>query len=315
MKIAIVGIGSVGSVYGSLLSKTGSDVLLFTRREEHARAILENGITITNSAGKITYFPQATCDFKKLADRDLVIVLVKTYDLNDVSSLINKYASPKSMILSLQNGLGIVETISGWIDYSRIIAGATYIGAKKLNDHLIILGNNLKTVIGEPSGRITTRVNQISNLFQDAGFSVEISNHVLQSIWEKVLITASQNALGALTGLTVGQMMDFAYSRYIIKNLFDETCLVAHAKGVDLQKITFNSLIENAILLKDHHGSMWQDLQAQRKTEIESINGMVVKFGKQYQIPTPYNEMITNLIHTIEESNKSKNTELFSEKF
>jgi 2-dehydropantoate 2-reductase len=300
MKIGIIGIGSVGSVYGSFLSKSNSDTLLFTRRNEHAKSINENGIIIQNSGGNKRYFPNATNDYEKLADRELIILLVKTYDLEGALEEIKKYCSQKGIILSLQNGLGIIETISSWFDISRLVAGITYIGAKKISDQETILGNNLKMVIGEPSGSMTDRLGVLSDLFQTTGFEVEISSHINQSIWEKMLIVACQNALGALTGLTIGQMFDSPYCQQIIRSLFEEVKQVGQAAGVDLREKSFDDLIKNAILLKDHRSSMWQDIHAQRKTEIDSINGFIAKLGRQNNKPTPYNEIITNLIHISE---------------
>ena len=300
MKIAIIGAGALGSVYGSFLSIKNNDIVLITRRQEQAETINKEGILIRYKNKNKRYHPRASMDPSSLADRDLFILLVKTYDLNNVSDLLLKYSRNDSIILSLLNGLGNVETLSFKCGMNRILAGVSYIGAQKISDTQIEIGGVLKTVMGEPSGFISDRLSRISFLFKDAGFDTYLSNDINRLLWEKMVITTSQNALSAITGFTIGQMHSSQYCRFIILQLLDELTKVAAKEGIELPRNLLERVLENSKALPNHHGSMWQDLQAGHRTEIDAINGAIVELGQKHGLPTPYNEFITYLMHVLE---------------
>jgi 2-dehydropantoate 2-reductase len=305
MKIAIIGAGALGSVYGSYLDAFGNDVVILTRRQEHAETINKQGILIRYKDSERKYNPRASNNPSVLTDRDLIIVLVKAYDLRQVAEILLKYSQNGSMLLSLVSGLGNIDILTATCGIERVIAGVSYLGSRKVGDTIFELGNNLRTVIGEPSGLISNRISQIESVFRDSGFEISVSEDINSLIWEKMIVIASQNALGAITGLTFGQMLESQYCRNIVVQLLDELTKIAVETNVNLPQNLLEYVLNNWRSLPNHRVSMWQDLQAGKRTEIDAINGALVKLGQKYSIPTPYNEVLTNLIHMMEKKDNN----------
>jgi 2-dehydropantoate 2-reductase len=304
MNISIIGSGSLGCIYGALLFQAGNKVLLITRKKEHAEKINNHGVTIVRSNTPTTYHIPAQSDFSYIHEADLIIVLTKSYDTTSVANNLKEVIKDTdSTILTLQSGLGNIETLSEACSKERVLGGVSYMGGVRKDDLTILMGENLRTVVGTliPSRKTELRVKKVIDVFQHATINAEIAHNVLKAIWDKLIIAASQNALGSLTGMTFGQMLNSPFSRPVVENILQELGQIAEKVGIDIGASLVERVFANWQTLPNHRVSMWQDIQSGRRTEIDAINGALMRLGERYGIPTPYNHLISNLIRMKEE--------------
>ncbi|MFX1451415.1 MAG: ketopantoate reductase family protein [Promethearchaeota archaeon] len=300
MKIAIMGAGAIGSLFGGLLSKSGEDVTL-VGRPKHVNAINDNGLKIEGVSGEHIIKVKATSDPADLDMVDLILLTVKAYDVEKAVVDINSIIEPETSILCLQNGLGIVDIISKTIKTNQIIRGTTTNGALFLKPGHIKHTGKGDTIIGRMTGEVDNKLEMIKAIFDKAGFLTTISTSINEILWNKLMINISINPFGALTGLPNGRLREFFEDS--MKTVIEEAVEIANGVGIeiDLNKAldkTFNVQFNT----KNNLNSMLQDVQRKKKTEIDFINGIIVKYGKILKIATPLNSLLTSLIHGLEQS-------------
>lgn len=308
MKILILGTGAMGCLFGGKLRQTGVDVTLFNHRmNDHVRAIKENGLLIQekdHTPSKIM-IPVIT-DSTELADNyDLVICLVKSFATEAVLKQIAPILSPNTLLLTLQNGIGNAEVVEKFVPKSQIVVGGTVAGAGIIEPGRIARRGWGKTSIGSALGGSHERMLQdISALFTASGLQTEVVPDVMSVIWSKLLVNIAYNGLTAVTRLTNGDAIRTDYGKELARKLVEEAVRVAEAQGI---RLLYDQPVDEVIRLGDEEigankSSMLTDVLLQRKTEIESINGAIVKLGKQMSVATPYNNMLTLLIQVMEGS-------------
>lgn len=298
-KIGIIGGGAVGLSYAALLAHKAY-VIVKTRRKEQAEEIKTKGISLTERSQhskdekqSLIHEVDTTCDMADLAECDAIIITVKTYDTEKVTKELSNVLKPNAEILTLQNGFQGFEVLKRSMNNpSRVFAGVSYIGAMRIDNRSISLGYNLRTII-DSNATILVKI------FQSSRFELEASTNITQATWDKMVLTAGQNALGAITNLTLGGMGKSEECLKIAEKLLGEVKQVAKAEGITFNYSLMNKLKDNWKMSR-HHPSMWQDLQLKKKTEIDTFNGAISQLGKKHGIATPYNDMITSLIKIIE---------------
>lgn len=304
MKVGVLGAGSLGLVYSAFLSAK-SDCVLLTRRAEQAAAISTHGITVCGLGEPVESKVTASADPTILNDRDLVIVLTKAQDAKSAAEAVAAHA-PLSCVLTMQSGLGPLDIFNEHCSKERVIGGISYLGAKRTSDTTVEIGASLRTVIGEQDGTLSKRIRSIGDLLQDAGFDVETSSSITKLTWDKMVIIVAQQALSALTNNTFGQLRQSSEATLIVKQLLAELRAVAATQGVLLGDDLLERVHANWSTLPNHRSSMWQDLQTSGKsTEIDFINGAVVRLGKAHNIPTPTNSAIDALIKLSEKGDRN----------
>jgi 2-dehydropantoate 2-reductase len=296
-KIGIIGGGSVGLTYAALLADV-ADVIVKTRSKQQSIQI-HQGVTLTERAKtgeetkRMIHGIDSTNDFADLSSCDAVIVTVKSYDTELVAKELSHVLKEDAEVLTLQNGLQAFPLLKENIkNPSRVFAGVTIIGATRINPRSVSVGYNLRT-IADSKAVILGKVLEASK------FEYEPSDNIKQAVWEKMALNTPQNALGAITNLSFGEMRDSEECIKIAGKILEEFELVAKAEGVSFTYSLMDKLLDNWNMSK-HHPSMWQDLQNKKRTEIDAINGAISASGKKHKIPTPYNDMITSLIKVIE---------------
>ena len=300
MKIAIVGPGALGCAYAARLAAAGHAVTLLARRADQSEKINAEGIVLTSPSGAERAQPTATTDPAALAAVDFVIVLVKAYDTDSAARQLAA-TTQSTPILTLQSGLGNVETLASICGKDRILAGVSYLGGRRTSDNEVTIGGNLRTVVGEVTGSETPRLRAITEALRAGRFEAEMAPNIHEAVWNKLLVICAQNAIGALTGLTFGEMLQSASCQKIIAGVLAELDSVARSLSISLPSDPVRKVLDNWRTLPEHRPSMWQDLQAGRKTEVDAMNGAVAELGRQHQLATPWNQLITLLIHMIEE--------------
>ncbi len=300
MKTVIIGSGAMGSLFGGLLALCGEEVWLFARRSEYVHAIEKNGLIIEEKGSVRNININITTDVASIGWADLVILFVKTYQTEKAIKDSLPLQGEKTIYLTLQNGLGNEEIISKYIDQKNILLGITGHGATLIKPGHIRHAGWGKTFIGELDGKITSRANQISNMFRKAGIETEVSTNIHNLIWEKLLINVGINALTALTGLKNGQLLDHQETLRLMEGLVSEAVEVARGKGILIEGNMIEKVKAIAEITRENRSSMGQDFDYRRKTEIDAINGAIVREAKKLGISVPYNEVITDLVKVIE---------------
>jgi len=157
-----------------------------------------------------------------------------------------------------------------------------------------------KTYVGELDGKVTDRVNQVVQMFRKAGIETDISSRIHDLVWEKLFVNVGLNGLAALLGLKNGQLLDYPETIRLVEALVSEAVEVANRKGMRIEVNPIDRVRAVIEATRENRCSMGQDLDGKRRTEIDAINGAVVREAEHLGIPVPYNRMITDLIKVIE---------------
>lgn len=300
MRIVIIGAGAMGCLFGAFLTRSGEDVWLVTNKEEHFNIIKYQGLIVEDKAETYRININITNDIRSIGKADLVLFFVKTYQTEKAVIDSLPLEKEETIFLSLQNGIGNEGIICKMIDRGKILLGVTNQGATLLGPGHIRHAGWGETHIGELDGRITDRVIKISEMFNKAEIYTKISNKIYDLIWEKLIINVGINALTALTGLKNGELLDHFETLRIMERLVGEAAEIAKAKGIKIEGNPLERVKKVAEQTRYNRSSMGQDFDYKRKTEIDSINGAIVKEAETLGILVPYNQMITDLIKVIE---------------
>jgi 2-dehydropantoate 2-reductase len=295
MRITVVGGGAVGLVFAGLLS-TVDDVSLLVRRPEQATAITESGIQVDGPGSSDTYRLNASADPSVMSDAELVIVLTKTYDTPTVAETIAAYAKQDAVVLTLQNGIGSVDVLNEQCGKDRVLHGMTLIGSHRQNDRHATYSVLHRAVVGEQDGLATERCRQIAENFSAVGFDGIASDRIESEVWTKLALSIAQNALSALTDKPFGTLRKSDAALAFVRSSLAEFALLTDAMNIELLADPYDQLMSNWSRIPQHHSSMWQDLKAGKRTEIDAMNGAIVELGRPRGIAMPVNETITNIV-------------------
>lgn len=301
MKIAIIGAGAMGSLFGGRLALAGEDVWLLDVWEEHVRTIREKGLTIATAATDLVARPHATTRAEDIGSADLVIIFVKSSATREAARTAAGLLGPATAVLTLQNGYGNAEAIAAVVGKDRVIAGTTAQGATLLGPGRIMHGGSGDTHIGELGGGKTARLEQVAACLTKAGIPTVGDDNVAALIWGKLVVNVGINALTAITGLKNGELADHEETRQVLALAVAEAVKVADAAGVRLPyDDAVAKVLAVAVATAQNRSSMLQDLSGGRLTEIDAINGALVREGERVGVATPVNRVLTLLIKTLE---------------
>ena len=276
--------------------------IILIGREKHVDEIKENGLVITGVHGEFRIDNiQAETEISDIEDIDIIFITTKAYDTEEAAISIKDNVNEKTIIISLQNGLGMEEILQENIQKTnKIFRATTTNGAlMKKPGHVIHTGfGNL--IIGCISNLHQSELNMISELLRDAGFNPEITHNIKQVIWKKIMVNVGINPLGTLLNVTNG-MIPEKISELIMKKILNEAVMVAEKEGVSITlQDAYDSVIDVCNKTKNNRNSMLQDTDREKRTEIDYINGAIVSIAKKHGLQCPYNELITALIKGIE---------------
>ncbi|MDT8903491.1 ketopantoate reductase family protein [Anaeroselena agilis] len=301
MKIAIIGAGAMGSLFGGRLALAGEEVWLLDVWEEHVRAINDKGLAIAAADRDIVARPKATTRLEDIGTAELVIVFVKSTATAKAAETALSLLGPDTAVLTLQNGYGNAEAIAAAVGAGRVIAGTTAQGATLLGPGRIMHGGSGETHIGELGGGLTARLEKIAACLTRAGIQTVADDNVASLIWGKLIVNVGINALTGITGLKNGELAEHDETRQVLALAVEEAVRVADAAGV---KLPYGDPVEKvlavAVATAQNRSSMLQDLSGGRMTEIEAINGALVREGERYGVATPVNRVLTLLIKALE---------------
>ena len=303
MKICFVGAGALGCAIGGTLAKGGSDVTLVDLNQAHVDAINRDGLIMREGGKDRAVKVSAATDYTKVGVVDLVIVLVKSHYTKVAIEAARSIVGPDTVVMSIQNGLGHEDVLAEVVGRDHLLAGKTYVGGVLLAPGHVIAGVEGKlTYIGELDGSISPRVTKVAEEFKRAGLNTIVSPNIVGTIWDKLLINVATGALSSITRLTYGELYKLPEIEACAVAAVAEAMAVAKAQGVVLSIEKPRDAWEMAAdgLPAEFKTSMLQSLERGLTTEVDFINGSVVRAGETCGIPTPVNETLVACVKGIE---------------
>lgn len=295
-----MGAGAMGGLFGGRLALAKEDVWLVDIRKEQIDAIRSVGLIVEEKGKEQIIRTNATSDVTSIGKADLVILFVKAHHTEKAISDALVLQKDDTVFLSLQNGLANEETICKRVDRKNVMLGVTNHGATLLAPGRVCHAGWGKTYMGELDGKVTARVTQLAQVFTGAGIETEVSSNIHQLIWNKLFVNVGLNALAALTGLKNGQVLDHPETLRLLETLVSEAVTVARKKGIPIEGNPLEKVKTVLEITRENRCSMGQDFDNRRRTEIDAINGAVVREAERLGIAVPYNQMITDLVKVIE---------------
>ncbi|MCI0533947.1 MAG: 2-dehydropantoate 2-reductase [Verrucomicrobiales bacterium] len=305
MNITILGAGAMGSAIGALLQNSGQKVTLIDVWKEAVDKINRDGLRVDDKAGNSTVTKIRALTNAIAADStDLLIVFVKCYHTEAAVKAAQPIIGPGTTVLSLQNGWGNGPRIARMVGPDKVVLGVCYHSATVLGPGHVFHAGQGKTFVGELDGKMTGRLANLADTFNKAGIEVTPTSEVLREIWSKLALNVATLPTSASLKLTADHLCDTDAMQSLMRELLNEAVLVANAQKIPLdfderwQAIT--GLLKK--LAPNSKPSMLQDVEKQRLTEIDVINGAIVEAGHRVGIPTPYNQALVWLIKALERS-------------
>jgi 2-dehydropantoate 2-reductase len=301
MRVCVVGCGAVGSLFAANLALLDDvEVWAYDLAEEHVRAINEDGLRLSG-AGEVVGRPRATTDAAELPPCEFGIVATKAMHTEAAIAACAR-AFADGAVASVQNGIGNEEAIAPHV--ARVIRGTTFPAGKVVAPGHVQWDVRGGTTLGpfEPSPARADEIERLADACTRAGMPTEAVADARGPQWRKVIFNAATNPVGALTGLTHGRVCERPDLRRLVSGLVDEGKAVAAAQGIELDADP-EALIDHAArpdVAYDHKASMLQDVEARRQTEIDYLNGGIVRFGQGHGVETPLNATIAALIKGME---------------
>jgi 2-dehydropantoate 2-reductase len=291
MRVTVMGSGGTGGYFGALLARAGEDVT-FVARGAHLEAIRAKGLTVRSRlVGDFTVSAQATADPGETGAADLILFCVKAYDTESAARRLGRAVGPETVILPVLNGIDSVERISHVIGPGHVIGGLAAVSSVVEAPGVINQSAGPGAIqLGEPDGPPSPRTQRIANVLKQAGISVQVRPDMRVALWEKFVLICGLSGLTALTRLPIGAVLACAETRALYQQTMEETDAVGRAEGVALpdgvveRTLTFFEAADPAV-----RGSLYYDLAAGRRLEIETLNGTVVRLGRKRGVPTPAN--------------------------
>jgi 2-dehydropantoate 2-reductase len=304
MRIAVLGGGgAMGGLLGGYLARSGLDVILVDVRPDTVAAINDDGLTIMEADGSQSLVRvQATSDPASVGPVDLVMSVVKSYHTEGAIRSAAPLLGPDTAILSLQNGWGNADRIGSIAGRQRVLVGLTYHSATLVGPGQVKHTGSGMTHIGELDGSATARLAAVAAGFSNAGLEVATSATIVNEIWKKLALNVCTLPTSALLRFQAHELNRHDGSRALMRGLLAEVSAVARAEGIELDETerwdAITSLLDRAI---GGRSSMLQDVEANRQTEIDVINGAITAAGRRGGIPTPLNDSMVWLISALQE--------------
>jgi 2-dehydropantoate 2-reductase len=302
MRVCVAGAGSIGSLFAGHLAQV-CDVVVLARREEHARALQEEGLRVSGRSDLHARL-EATTDPAELGAVDLVIVACKGTDVDAVGSQLEGHA-PAAQVLTVQNGLGAEEAIGAHGEW-RLLSGVTFMSGTRHTDTHVEYILDTPTWLGPSRGSSFAEAQEVAELVASSGLKAEAFEDLRPVQWSKLIFNATVNGVAALTGLP----HDFHFAAeeqpsdlgHLVHALVEEGTAVAAAAGIALREDPWEMNVHATQRGSAHYPSMLEDVEARRATEVESINGALVREAERVGVDVPLQSAVYRLVKAKEAS-------------
>ena len=342
MRVAVLGAGAMGSIFGAALVRAGAEVVFFDKRSEVVEAINRDGLRLSGVLGEFTLrggeanreappLPPlrqvegapspsggeggvapvlATSDPKTLGKVDVALVLVDANATVEVAKVAEACLKPDGFALTLQNGIGNYEALSERLGEGRVLAGSTFNSGAGKGPGVAVHTNLGPTWIGELDGRVSERAKSIAEKFIAVGLPFEVVKNVKGVVWSKFVHNCAINPVAAVTGLRSGEIARNAAAAKMLDRVLDEVLAVVEAEGVRLPEADPKTHVHDHCWERYNRPSMLQHIESGRATEIDALNGALVRRAKVFGILVPANEMIVLCVKAIEAAGRRDGTAL-----
>ena len=302
MKIAILGCGAMGSVYAALLADAGHDVWAIDSWQDHIDAMRRNGLRLEGASGSRTVKLNATSNTEEVGQCDLVIIATKAMHVEAASKSALCLVGEHTSVLSIQNGLGGPDTAADILGKDKVLVGVVGGFGASIKEPGFAHHNGWELVrLGEFSGPVTQRLEDIADAWKSGGFRVECFDDIDQLIWEKLICNVCFSGTCTVTGLTIGEVMEDTNAWICASNCALEAYNVAIAKKINVRIDDPIEYVRNfGSKIPKAKPSMLLDHIAGRMSEIDAINGAIPVAGSDVDVSTPFNTAISALVRNKE---------------
>ena len=300
LKVAVLGAGAVGCYYGGLLARAGHAVTLIGR-PQHVQAIQAQGLRLQTLAFDETVTVAASTDAAAVAGANLVLFAVKSTDTETAGVQMRPHLAPGALVLCLQNGVDNAERLRAVLPGTTVAAAVVYVATEMAGPgHLRHHGRG--ELVIEPSPRSAS----VAQALIAAGVPTEISDNVRGALWAKLILNCAYNALSAIGRLPYGELVQRPGVRDVMHDVVAECRAVAAADGVTLPGDVDLAVRRIAETMPTQYSSTAQDLMRGKPSEIDHLNGYVVRRGQALDVPTPANRVLWTLVKLTEASNDQR---------
>ena len=294
MKIAVMGTGGMGGYYGGLLGSVGADVS-FIARGEHLKAMKQNGLLLKGDGEEIYLDPiMATDQPSEIGKADVVLFCVKLYDTETAAEVLKPLLGDNTMVISVLNGVDGPQRLERIVGPGRVIGGAAYASAYIEAPGIIkykSTGGRLK--IGELSGEISRRVDAFRTMCEPASFECEVTENIVGALWDKYILLATNAGLSCLCRSPVGKIYNDADLLEVAINLMEEVQALALKQNIAIDPNVIEQSVKwSKSLPPDLFASMYHDMAAGKRMELEGMSGFVKRLGKELGVSTPYHSLL-----------------------
>ena len=306
MKIAVIGPGAMGLLYGAKLSEC-AEVILIGNNAEHVKEINDNGVTLKRDGDETVYHVPAVLCGQVEESADMVILFTKAYLTEEALEQNKTLIGPDTVLLTLQNGAGHEEVLSQFAEKKNILIGTTAQGSYRENAHTIVNSGLGDTAIGAISDDFVGTegiigMEEIKNVFEESGFPCIISDNIGQTVWNKLMINASSSVLSGVLSVNQGYVAENSNAWEICKDLIREICATAAGEGYPFDiKEQIERIANHLKNAPGGYTSIYADLKNGRKTEVDYISGAVVRAAKRQGKKVPTQELMVRMVHAMED--------------
>jgi 2-dehydropantoate 2-reductase len=293
MRIAVIGAGAVGCYFGGLLARAGHDVT-FIGRQDHVAAINERGLLLETKAFKAFVVARAATDTAAIDRPDLVLVCVKSTDTETAGRSLAARLGSASAILSLQNGVDNAERLGGVLGRPAI-AAVVYVGTEMAGPgHVLHHGRGELAIGASPQSEALAR------MLTESGIPTTVAANIAVALWSKLVTNCAYNALSAVADLPYGAMVAVEGATEVMTGVITECVAVAEAGGVALPADIVARTLSVAATMPGQYSSTAQDLRRGKPTEVDFLNGYVVRKGTALGIAVPTNRALQVMVKLAE---------------
>lgn len=305
--VLVCGIGAVGSIYADKIEKFTPQNLRVLVDEARLERYKKNPTVFNGRVLDFNYILPNDTSFKA----DLIIIATKFDGLNDVIKNIKNFVYDDTVILSLLNGVTSEKIIAKTYGREKLLY-SYFIGHSAIRDGRNITHDDINTIVyGSENSNDFENVERIQDFFEQAGINYLIPDDIIHSLWLKYMLNVSANQTTAILRMNFGEMLENDKCMNFAINVMKEVQAIAKAEGVRNTESMINETIEHLhTMIPEGKTSMLQDVEAGRKTEVEMFAGTVIKLGKEFGIPTPYNKIIKEIIEIIHRQQDLKKEKL-----
>ena len=300
MKIAVIGAGAMGSIYGGHLS-LHNEVYLVDTNPDVVRAINEKGITLEENGEDHIYSPKAVTDASSLPEMDLVILFVKALFSRSALSGNRNLIGKDTYLLTLQNGSGHEDILGEFVPTDHVIIGTTedqgtILGMAHIR-HGGTGGTNLGMLCPDSAGILP----KLKDTFDLCGFRAKLHENIQQLIWNKLFVNVALSAVTAVLNVKMGFIAEDPHALAMSAQLLHEAVAVAHAMGLEAdEEHLLEEIKETSKRVPEGITSICADLSNGRRTEVDTISGSVIRAAKKVNVPVPAHEFLVNMVHAME---------------